>query len=211
MMKTLIALYQDATSAREAVDALLSAGFSGDDISLLVNNAQGKHVRFSAQEIRTGEGVGFGAVVGALVGIGSALVPGIGPVLGVGPLAIALTAGIGAAAGALTGGVTAGLLELGLDDETTRSYAEGLRFGGTIVGVTTNTEWLEWAETIVARYHPVRVEEREARQRGSGWSGFDLQVNWRDSFTGYGESGESPSSQPSSGAQAKERARIYER
>jgi len=178
MVKTLAALYKDSHAAQQVVEALLDTGFSGDDISLLVKNMQGE--RDDAGEMSAGDGAGLGALVGALVGIGSALVPGMGPLIGTGPLAVVVTAGIGAAAGALTGGISAGLIDLGLDDEAAGYYEDSLRRGGTVVSVTTQEEWLEWAYNIMNRYDPLKIEEREVKWYTSGWSAHNDSADERD-------------------------------
>ena len=167
MVKTLVAVYKDPHTAQYVIEALLEAGFSGDDISLLVKGTSSIQ---ASSEISSGDAAGFGALVGALVGIGSALVPGIGPVIGSGLVAVAVTAGIGAAAGALTGGLSAGLLDLEPDDKD--SPDSGNRLGGvaTVVSVTSNEEWLEWAQRIMARHDPLKIEEREAKWYTGGWT-----------------------------------------
>lgn len=168
MVKVLVALYQDSATARQVLEALLEAGFSGDDLSLVVRDKEAASLTVSA-----GSGAGFGALIGALVGIGTALVPGIGPLIaGSGLLAVALTAGVGAAAGALTGGLTAGLLDLRLSAAETTRCAETLRQGGAIVSVTTKEQWLEWAQRIMARRQPLSLEEREAHWYDSSWGAF---------------------------------------
>jgi len=167
MVKTLVALYGDPITGQRVVEALLETGFSGDDISLLVKDT--KAATNPSAELSAGEGVGLGALVGALVGIGSVFVPGIGPLMGTGALAVAVTAGIGAAAGALTGGISAGLLALDLNEEEARYYENGLHSGGTVVSVTSNEAWLEWAQKIMARYQPLKLEEREAKWYATGW------------------------------------------
>lgn len=160
MGKTLVALYRDKETARSVVDALLEAGFSGDDISLLVNNREAHGG--NAREISTGECIGLGAVIGAMVGIGSAFVPGIGLVIGMGSLAVVVTAGIGALAGALTGGVTASLIDIDADAREAQLYGGNQRWQGALVSLTTNSQWMEWAEKIMTRHAPTRIEEREA-------------------------------------------------
>jgi hypothetical protein len=168
MVKTLAAHYKDTHTAQQVFEALLEAGFSGDDISLIVKDA--KAFVETPGEFSAGDGAGLGALVGALVGIGTALVPGIGPLIGSGPLAVAVTAGIGAAAGALTGGVSASLIELDLDEQETQPREPGLHGGGTIISVTSNEDWLEWAQRIMERHHPLKIEEREAKWYTSGWA-----------------------------------------
>src|SRR3954467_15548049 len=118
MAKTVVALYDNFDTARNAVEALVDAGFTRGDISLVANDASGKYADYvNDDDVSAGEGAGFGAVVGALVGLGVALIPGIGPVLAAGPLAAALMAGIGAASGAVTGGIVAGLVDFGIPEE----------------------------------------------------------------------------------------------
>jgi len=160
-MKTLVAVYEDPHTAQLVIEALLETGFSGDDISLLV---QDRRSVASSGEISGSDAASLGALVGALVGIGSALVPGIGPLIGGGAVGVAMTVGIGAAAGALTGGLSVGLLDLESGED-----APDLR-AGTVVSVTSNEEWLEWAQKIMLRYDPIKIEEREAKWYTGGWA-----------------------------------------
>ena len=151
------------------VDALLNAGFYEDDISLAMKDANVHSTEL--QELGVNEGAGFGALIGALVGIGSALVPGIGPLVGSGPLAVALTAGISAPVGALIGSSIAGLLDLHLNKENLAHDRNGLCEDSTIVSITTYPQWVEWAERIMTRYQPLKLEQREAEQQ---WPKFEL-------------------------------------
>ena len=90
MAKTVVALYDNFDTARNAVEALVDAGFTRGDISLVANDASGKYAEYvNDDDVSAGEGAGFGAVVGALVGLGVALIPGVGPVIAAGPLAAA--------------------------------------------------------------------------------------------------------------------------
>jgi len=168
MSKTVIALYNDFETARNAVEALVDAGFNRSDISIVANDADEKYSRSlnsgdvnDDDDVKAGQGAGFGAVVGALVGLGVALIPGIGPVLAAGPLAAVLFGGIGAAAGAATGGIVAGLVKIGVPEEDAQQYAEGIRQGGALVSVDLdNDEHVTRAESILNRYNPANMDER---------------------------------------------------
>ncbi len=176
MAKTVVALYDEFDTARNAVEALVDAGFNRGDISLVANDASGKYAEYvnNNDDVSAGEGAGFGAVVGALVGLGVALIPGIGPVLAAGPLAAALMAGIGAASGALTGGIVAGLVDFGIPEEHAQTYAEGVRRGGTLVSVhIEQNEWADRAQSVLNRYNPIDINERSGEWRSSGWTGYD--------------------------------------
>jgi hypothetical protein len=92
--------------------------------------------------------------------------PGIGLALGISSLGVAVTAGIGAAAGALVGGITAGLLVVAPEAPSCADLFSGK---GTIVCLKTQDEWLEWAEKIMLRYQPLKLEGRAAHGYSSPW------------------------------------------
>ncbi|MEP7290443.1 MAG: DUF2382 domain-containing protein [Chloroflexota bacterium] len=178
MSKTVLALYDDFETARSAVEALVDAGFERSHISVVANDASEKYAgsiqNTDDGDVKSGEGAGFGAVVGGLIGLGVALIPGVGPVLAAGPLAALVFGGIGAAAGAATGGIVAGLVDLGMDQDEAEHYAEGIRRGGALVSVDLDAdEHVERAESILNRYNPVNIDERGETYRSSGWTGFD--------------------------------------
>ena len=174
MGRTLVARYRDAETARSVVATLLEAGFSGDDISLLVSDARLNEGESGRSNISVGECSAVGALVGALVGIGSTVMPEIEPILGATPLAIFGTAIVGAVVGALTGGITAGLIDIEPDEAENSTEAAWLRANGTIVSLTTSEQWLEWAERIMMRYKPLKIEGREARGYGGARATFNL-------------------------------------
>jgi hypothetical protein len=177
MVRTLVAYYKDVATAQHVIDALLDAGFSGDDISLLVNNSRSTDDFSSTRDISTGQGAGFGALVGVLVGIGASLMPGIGPGFGSGVVAALLTVGISAAAGALTGGITAGVLDLSETEAASGSGEHDLYHFGPVVTVSTNDQWAEWAEKILVRYQPQRLEQRQVKWYNSEWGASQADVD----------------------------------
>lgn len=177
MTRTIVALYNDFDTAEDVVEALVEAGFSRENMSVVANDAEGQYREIYVGEgedddVKAGEGAGFGAVVGTLVGLGVALIPGVGPVLAAGPLAAALMAGIGAAAGAATGGVVAALVDFGIPEEEAHVYAEGLRRGGTMISLMVDDEYTNRAEEIMNRYNPIDLDHRATSWRESGWTGF---------------------------------------
>ncbi len=170
MARTLVARYRDAETARSVVASLLEAGFSGDDISLLVSETH-RGSEAGNPPITMAECATVGAFVGALVGIGTTVMPEIEPVLGATPLALLGTLVIGAVVGALTGGISAHLLDV--EPEKPHTTAPWLRANGTIVSLTTNEQWLEWAEKIMLRHQPLSIEGREAGWYGSAHARFN--------------------------------------
>jgi uncharacterized membrane protein len=175
MTVAVTALYDELTTARRAVEQLVSSGVDRDQISLVANDASNKYASYLKDDNVTGEeGAGFGATVGALVGLGAMLIPGIGPVIAGGPLVAALVgAGVGAATGALTGGITASLVDMGIDEETAGYYAEGVRRGGSLVVAHVPDGNQNRVMDIMNRFNPVDLKVRTDEWRSTGWTRFD--------------------------------------
>jgi len=82
-------------------------------------------------------GGAIGAVLIALVAVGTTLtLPGLNLVIA-GPLAAALA---GAGAGAATGGLIGGLIGAGIPEHRAKVYDSGIRSGGILLGVEAKTE-----------------------------------------------------------------------
>jgi hypothetical protein len=113
------------------------------------------------------------------VGLGALTIPGLGPVLAAGPLAIALStllgAGVGAAAGGVTGGLLGALIGLGIPEEEAEYYAEGVRRGGVLVTTQVQDGIADQIVNILDRHHPVDIHQRAAQWKEQGWKGYDLQ------------------------------------
>lgn len=179
MAKTIVALYDDLSTAERVVQDLVDAGFARETMSLVANDTSrgmvedSETVYIDDDDVTAGEGAGFGAVVGTLVGLGVALIPGVGPILAAGPLAAAVMAGIGAAAGAATGGIVASLVDFGIPEDEAEAYIEGLRRGGTLLSATVDEAHVNRVEGIMNAYNPVDIEHRTSTWREAGWTGYD--------------------------------------
>lgn len=179
MTRTVVALYDNFDTALNVVEDLVEAGLPSESISFAANDSVDKYSQYlsdnGVQAINTGnvtagEGAGFGAVVGSLVGLGLAVIPGIGQVIAAGPLVSAV---IGAAAGAVTGGIVAGLVDLGIPESEANIYAEGVRRGGVLLIVKAEDHWAEAAVDIMERYKPINIENQLQDWRQEGWAKFD--------------------------------------
>jgi uncharacterized protein (TIGR02271 family) len=132
------------------------------------------------------KGAGEGALIGGATGLAASLammlVPGIGPVLAIGPLAATLG---GATLGAMGGGVIGGLTGMGVPDTDAGYYAEGVRRGGTLVAVSAPDDRANEAVAILNRHGAVDVERRGAAYRQAGFTGYspDAQPYTRQQIT----------------------------
>lgn len=182
-MKTIVALFDDFTDAQAAIRDLSKRGVARKNISLIAND---RDERYSSQLVdqtdeaatHAAEGAAAGAVTGGvlgglgglLLGIGALAIPGVGPIIAAGPIAAALS---GAAIGAVAGGVVGALIGWGIPEEEAHYFAEGIRRGGTLIGVTTPDEDVDIVTDILNRYNPVDLEQRSADWRSTGWTRFD--------------------------------------
>lgn len=182
MSKTITRLFDDYADATAAVGELETLGIRHDDISIVANNAHGRHGTDDHDGINdrgdvsrgTSTGALLGGAGGLLAGLGLLAIPGLGPIVAAGWLAAtAVGAGIGAAGGAATGGLVGALTNAGHTDEEANVYSEGVRRGGSLVSAKVPDDQIARAEAVLDRNKSVDASTRGAAYRQAGWAGFD--------------------------------------
>jgi uncharacterized protein YjbJ (UPF0337 family) len=150
-----IGIYPTHASLENGVQALKDAGFRHPDISVLYPEDLGDkgsaHKKGEAAPEGATTGASAGAVVGGvlgwLAGIGSLVVPGMGPFIAAGPIVGALA---GAGAAGIVGGVAGSLAGLGVPEDQATGYQEQLKDGGTLLAVySDNWYWTKCAIEIL--------------------------------------------------------------
>ena len=135
-MKTIIGVFDDATEARRAMEALRDGPLMLDDVSII--SKAGDATGENTEDVSAGEGAAVGAVWGGLVGLAALLIPGVGPFIAGGALFAALT---GAVTGAVVGGISAALIDFsGIPETEARGYEEDVRGGKTLVAIKARDE-----------------------------------------------------------------------
>ena len=133
-------IYSNEATADTAVNQLLAAGFSNDDVSVLMSDIMGTK-DFAAEKNTkapegTATGVGVGGVVGGalglLAGIGALAIPGVGPLIAAGPIMGAL-AGLGV--GGAVGGLVGALVGMGIPEYEAKRYEGRVKEGGILISV----------------------------------------------------------------------------
>jgi len=132
---TVVGVFRTHEEAAQAVVELKQAGFPADQISLVGKDPGGK-VKTEGTNVAAGAatGVVVGAGAAALVSLGMSfgVIPVIGPILAIGPLAAAL---ISAAGGAAAGGLVGALVGLGLPEHEAKYYESEVQSGRYLVTV----------------------------------------------------------------------------
>jgi hypothetical protein len=137
-------IYQNAKQAERTVDDLLAAGFSNDDISVLLPDNEGTkdfaHDKSTKAPEGTTAGVTTGGIIGGtlglLAGIGVLAIPGVGPFIAAGPIMGAL-AGLGV--GGAVGGLIGALIGMGIPEYEAKRYEGHIKAGGILLSVHCDT------------------------------------------------------------------------
>jgi len=138
--KSVFCLARNEGEANRIVDDLRAAGFSNNDISVLLPD-KGSTREFAHEKgtkapegAITGAGTGgvLGGALGWLAGIGALAIPGIGPFVAAGPIMAALS---GVAVGATAGGVVGTLVGMGIPEYEAKRYEGRLREGKILMSV----------------------------------------------------------------------------
>ena len=133
-------IYPTNTAAEAAVDQFIAAGFSNQDVSVLMADRQGAK-DFAAEKntkapegATTGAGVGgaVGGTLGLLAGLGALAIPGVGPLIAAGPIMGAL-AGLGV--GGTVGGLVGAFVGLGIPEYEAKRYEGRVKDGGILLSV----------------------------------------------------------------------------
>jgi uncharacterized protein (TIGR02271 family) len=134
-----IGVFETRERAERVIDELKAAGFDGDKIGMVHRNADGELEKSGAADDNyAGEGAAIGAVAGGgalalgSLGVSFGVIPVIGPILAVGPIAAAL---ISAAGGAAAGGIAGALIGWGIPEEDAEYYENEVKSGRYLVTV----------------------------------------------------------------------------
>jgi hypothetical protein len=103
-----------------------------------------------------GEKAAIGGMAGAILGIAALAIPGIGPVLAAGPIAMALT---GAAAGAATGGLIGVFTKDGIPEDRAKHYSKAITSGNVMVSVHATADHAARAAGILDRCGAIDIDE----------------------------------------------------
>jgi hypothetical protein len=147
MEKAVVCIVSSREQAVSVITALQSAGVPNEEISALFPHEEEKKgfaheldiPEKSVGALVAGAGAGgfIGGTIGLLAGVGALAIPGIGPVVGLGPL-LPLIAG--ALTGATFGGIGGVLVTAGVPESQAKHYEGRLREGQILLSVHTASQ-----------------------------------------------------------------------
>jgi|HubBroStandDraft_1064217.scaffolds.fasta_scaffold10815_2 hypothetical protein len=138
------AIFATRSAAESAVDRLIAAGFSNQDVSVLMSDNTSSREFATEKNTKAPEGTATGVSVGGVVGgtlgllagLGALAIPGVGPLIAAGPIMGAL-AGLGV--GGAVGGLVGALVGMGIPEYEAKRYEGRVKDGGILVSVHCDT------------------------------------------------------------------------
>jgi hypothetical protein len=159
MKASVYCIARTVEQAEAIVLDLKQQGFPADAISALLPDKRGtkdfahEHSTKAPEGATTGgvAGLGVGAAVGWLAGIGALAIPGVGPFIAAGPIMAALG---GAAVGTAAGGVIGALVGMGIPEIEAKRYDDKIRGGNILLSVhTEDGKQKDIAKDVFKRHH----------------------------------------------------------
>jgi hypothetical protein len=147
MQNRVTAVFNSQIEAEYVINELRALGIKDDALSLVTRRMETHGVvdgesidGVPSTEENAAKGLAAGAGLGALFGLASAFIPGVGPFMAAGALAAVIgTIGASTVAGAVVGGATGAiggaLIKAGYTDEESRYYGDELERGHVFVSV----------------------------------------------------------------------------
>jgi len=155
MAKAVIGIVDSRAATETIVNRLRVAGFTGDNISVLMPDKSGtkdfahEHATKAPEGTTAGVSIGglAGGTVGYLAGIGALAIPGVGPLVAAGPIMAALS---GAAVGGAVGGVTGALIGMGIPEFEAKQYEGKIKEGNILISIhTSNRDQVQTAKAVM--------------------------------------------------------------
>jgi hypothetical protein len=155
MQQALLGTVSGMAQTTRVIESLKSAGFTNDDISVLMPDEYGAQELGYEKHSKAPEGISIGACIGAVLGgvlgymagLGALSLHGLEPLANVGPLFAALS---GVAVVGMICGAVGGLIGLGFPEYEAKKYERKIKFGDTLISIhTDNAKEVKVAEEIL--------------------------------------------------------------
>lgn len=169
MKNAVYCIAQTRNQAETIVDNLKTAGFRNTEISVLFADKSGTRDFSHEQNTKMPEGIttggiagmGLGAALGWLAGIGTLAIPGVGPFIAAGPIMAALG---GAAVIGAAGGLIGGLVGMGMPEYEAKLYDGKIQGGNSLISV--HTENSDQVDTVKDIYKRAGAEDINSTSEG---------------------------------------------
>lgn len=152
--QTVIGVFESRSRAESAVNTLRKQGFTTEEINIVSKKQRNQDQDGTYDDdITDGTLTGgtLGGIGGLLMGAGALMLPGLGPILAVGPI----TAAVG---GAIAGGIAGGLIDWGIPAEASQRYEQEVAHGSILAIIRTDSTKVNSAAQILRQNGAKDVE-----------------------------------------------------
>jgi hypothetical protein len=155
-MKIVTALFHNRIAADNAVDSLITNGFSRDDVSVLMTETTRGREFGVVDHTKAPEGAVVGGVAGGIAGgvlaaiaaTAAIAIPGVGVIVA-GPIIAGLA---GASVAGAAGGLVGALVGAGIPEHEAKFLSTAIHKGGILVGIRTPSKNVRLAKELLGRY-----------------------------------------------------------
>ncbi len=173
MSKTVVAIFDNYSSAENAANQIKEQGLRTDDISIVAKEqdsdwkgttaTMGGNGAANATMKNGGRGINdnisdgvvtggiLGGLAGLLIGAGSMVIPGLGIIAAAGPIT-------GLLSGAVTGGIVGGLVDLGIPENKSKQYETDIKAGKILFSMRTDDDKIDRVGSVLRKNGAVSVD-----------------------------------------------------
>jgi uncharacterized membrane protein len=175
-MKTVAAIFASLSEAGDACLDLERRGVPREAISLIAGNDAKLHDEY-LEKVRKAStstaaaavsNASFGGGMGIVAMLAALAIPGVGPIVALGPM-LTVLAGMGI--GAATGGLIGAFHNMGISHEEAPLYEEAVRRGAIMVAALVDDQLEAEAIAAMKRHGAREVRDEADTWAHAGWSG----------------------------------------
>ena len=160
-MANIIGTFGMRDEAERAVHELKKKGFGDDKVSIVAKENRGRGGDRGEGRLKMGRGTdmsggtvsggAIGGTAGVLAGLGALAIPGIGPIVAIGPIAAGLT-------GAVAGGLVGSLVDLGIPEDRSKFYEGKVKEGKVLAIVKANDDQVDDVRDVYGKFGASDIE-----------------------------------------------------
>ena len=160
-MANVIGTFSMRDNAERALHELKKKGFGDEKVSIVAKGDRGQAAgrgeggmtmsRGEGMPTETVSGGAIGGTAGVLAGLGALAIPGIGPIVAIGPIAAGLT-------GAVAGGLVGSLVDLGIPEDRSKFYEGKVKEGNVLAVTKANDDQVNEVKDIYSKFGASDIE-----------------------------------------------------
>lgn len=164
--RAVIGVFNSRDDAEKAVSQLRGKGFGTEEINIVSKEGNSRRGQTQTYDDDVTDGALTGGTIGGIgglllgagvvAGVGAMAIPGIGPIIAMGPISAAI-------GGAMAGGIAGGLIDWGIPAEASQRYEQSVAKGGILAVIKTNSSKVDAAAQVLRQYGAIDIESHSTK------------------------------------------------